>query len=341
MKDEIFEEYRGEKEPTKYEKSYAWRTAIGLQEVDALKPSSYLIETAKSNIEGDITLEEARKLIHTYYNKKSDRVVETEEADKVSVRIATLLSEKSFVFSPIQYLSIHKKLFEGIYDHAGKIRDYNISKEEWVLNGDTVIYGSAINLNEILEYDLEKEKNFDYKGLNKDDVIKHLSRFVADLWQIHVFGEGNTRTTAVFLIKYLNKLGFDVTNDTFEKHSWYFRNALVRANYNNIAKGIHETTYFLELFFRNLLLGENNKLSNREMNVNYQEVQEKLIPNELSENERNVLSVIKENGKLTLEEVSVKVGKSLRTVKTVIKSLIEKKLIERVGSKKSGYWKVL
>ena len=338
---EILENYSKEKEPTKYEKSYAWRTAIGLQEVDALKTSSYLIETAKSNIEGDITLEEAQKLIHTYYNKKSDRAVETEEADKVSIRIASLLSEKSFVFSPIQYLSIHKKLFEGIYDHAGKIRDYNISKEEWVLNGDTVIYGSAINLNETLEYDLEKEKNFDYKGLSMDDIIKHLSRFVADLWQIHVFGEGNTRTTAVFLIKYLNKLGFDVTNDTFEKHSWYFRNALVRANYSNVSKGIYETTYYLELFFRNLLLGENNKLSNREMNVNYQEVQEKLVSNELSENERNVLNVLKENGKLTLEEVSVKIGKSLRTVKSVIKILIEKELIERVGSKKSGYWKVL
>ena len=210
-----------------------------------------------------------------------------------------------------------------------------------MLNGDTVIYGSAINLNETLEYDLEKEKSFNYKGLSMDDIIKHLSRFVADLWQIHAFGEGNTRTTAVFLIKYLNKLGFEVTNDTFEKHSWYFRNALVRANYNNISKGIHETTYYLELFFRNLLLGENNKLSNREMNVNCQEVQEKLVSNELSENEQNVLNVLKENGKLTLEQVSVKIGKSLRTVKSIIKSLIEKKMIERVGSKKSGYWKVL
>jgi len=341
MNYEILENYSKEKEPTKYEKSYAWRTAIGLQDVDALKPSPYLIETAKSNIEGDITLEEAQKLIHTYYNEKSDMTVETEEADKVSVRIATLLSEKSFVFSPIQYLSIHKKLFEGIYDHAGKIRDYNISKEEWVLNGDTVIYGSASNLNETLEYDLEKEKNFSYKGLNKEEIIKHLSRFVADLWQIHVFGEGNTRTTAVFLIKYLNKLGFDVTNDTFEKHSWYFRNALVRANYNNVSKGIYETIYYLELFFRNLLLGENNELSNREMNVSYQGVQEKLVSNELSENERNVLNVLKENGKLTLEEVRVKIGKSLRTVKSVIKSLTMKNLIERVGSKKSGYWKVL
>ena len=341
MDNKIFAKYSKEKEPTKYEKSYAWRTAIGLQKVDALKPSSYLIETAKSNIEGDITLEEVQQLIHAYYNEKSEQDVETEEADKVSVRIAILLSEKSFVFSPIQYLSIHKKLFEGIYNHAGKIRDYNISKEEWVLNGDTVIYASAINLNETLEYDLEKEKNFDYKGLSIDDIIKHLSRFVADLWQIHVFSEGNTRTTAVFLIKYLNKLGFNVTNDTFEKYSWYFRNALVRANYNNIAKGIHETTYYLELFFKNLLLGENNELSNREMNISYQKVQEKYAHNELSENEQNVLNLLKESGKLTLEEVSVKIGKSLRTIKSIIKSLIEKKTIERVGSKKSGYWKVL
>ena len=273
MNYEIFEKYSKEKEPTKYEKSYAWKTAIGLQEVDALKPSSYLIETAKSNIEGDITLEEAQKLIHTYYNKKSEREAKTEEADKVSVRIATLLSEKSFSFSPIQYLSIHKSLFEGIYTHAGKIRDYNISKEEWVLNGDTVIYGNAFDLSETLEYDLEKEKNFNYKDMSIDDMIKHLSRFVSDLWQIHVFNEGNTITTAVFLIKYLNKLGFDVTNDTFEKHSWYFRNALVRANYNNVSKGIYETTYYLELFFRNLLLKENNELSNKKMNISYKNIE--------------------------------------------------------------------
>ena len=341
MSYEILESYSREKEPSKYEKSYAWRTAIGLQEVDALKPSSYLIETAKSNIEGDITFEDAQKLIHAYYNEKCDVAIETEEADKVAVRIATLLSDKSFTFSLIQYLSIHKNLFEGIYDHAGKIRDYNISKEEWVLNGDTVIYGSAINLNETLEYDLEKEKSFNYKGLSMDDIIKHLSRFVADLWQIHAFGEGNTRTTAVFLIKYLNKLGFDVTNDTFEKHSWYFRNALVRANYNNIAKGIHETTYYLELFFRNLLLKEDNKLSNREMNVTCKEVQEKLPLTELSENEQRVVNILKENGKITLEEVSLRIGKSLRTVKSIIKGLTIKNLIERVGSKKSGYWKVL
>ncbi len=338
---EIFEKYSKEREPTKYEKCYAWKTAIGLQEVDALKPSSYLIETAKSNIEGDITLEEAKKLIHTYYNKKSEREAKTEEADKVSVRIATLLSEKSFSFSPIQYLSIHKSLFEGIYSHAGKIRDYNISKEEWVLNGDTVIYGNAFDLSETLEYDLEKEKKFDYKDLSIDDMIKHLSRFASDLWQIHVFGEGNTRTTAVFLIKYLNKLGFDVTNDTFEKHSWYFRNALVRANYNNVSKGIYETTYYLELFFRNLLLNENNELSNRKMNISYKNIEEKDESIEINQNEKDILNILKENAKLTLEEVSVKIGKSLRTVKSIIKSLTIKKKIERVGSKKSGYWKVL
>lgn len=337
MKYEILENYSKEKEPTKYERSYVWRTAIGLQKVDSLKTSSYLIETANNNIDGNITFKEAEDLIHAYYNQKNDRIDETEEADKVSVRIATLLSEQSFSFSLAQYLTIHKKLFEGIYSHAGKIRDYNISKEEWVLNGDTVTYGSAFNLKETLEYDLEKEKNFNYIGLNMDEIIKHISRFVADLWQIHAFSEGNTRTTAVFLIKYLNTLGFDITNDTFEKNSWYFRNALVRANYNNIVKGVYETTYYLELFFRNLLLKENNKLSNRTMNISYEE---KTINCELSENEQNVLNILKENGKITLEEVSTKIGKSLRTVKMIVKNLIEKKKIERVGSKKSGYWNV-
>lgn len=337
MKYEILENYSKEKEPTKYERSYAWRTAIGLQKVDSLKTSSYLIETANNNIDGNITFKEAEDLIHTYYNQKNDRIDETEEADKVSVRIATLLSEQSFSFSLAQYLTIHKKLFEGIYSHAGKIRDYNISKEEWVLNGDTVTYGSAFNLKETLEYDLEKEKNFNYIGLNMDEIIKHISRFVADLWQIHAFSEGNTRTTAVFLIKYLNTLGFDITNDTFEKNSWYFRNALVRANYNNIVKGVYETTYYLELFFRNLLFKENNKLSNRTMNISYEE---KTINCELSENEQNVLNILKENGKITLEEVSTMLAKSLRTVKMIVKNLIEKKKIERVGSKKSGYWNV-
>ena len=266
---DIFEEYLREKEPQKKEKGYAWRTAIGLQAVDGLNTSEYLIETAKKNIDGDITFEEANNLIHSYYKENvahtgADR---TEEADKVSVRIAQLLSEKSFVFSPAQYISIHSRLFEGIYKHAGKIRDYNITKNEWVLDGDTVMYGGALELRATLDYDFAVEKEFSYKNLSMDEIIKHLAMFVSRLWQIHIFSEGNTRATAVFFIKYLRTLGFDVTNDIFAENAWYFRNALVRANYTNLKKGIHETTEFMELFLRNLLLGENNPLKNRDMHI--------------------------------------------------------------------------
>ena len=263
-----FEEYQRESDPSKRERSYAWHTAIGLQAVDGLETSDYLKETAVKNIEGEITLGEAQALIESYY--KTDRKKEelrTEEADKVSSRITGIIAEKGFTFSVAQYLSIHHRLFDGIYKHAGKIRDYNITKKEWVLDGDTVMYGGSTELRATLDYDISQEKAFDYSGLSMDEVIRHLARFISRLWQIHIFGEGNTRTTAVFLIKYLQSLGFNVTNDIFAKNAWYFRNAMVRANYNNLQKGIHETTEFLELFLRNLLLGESNPLQNRTMHI--------------------------------------------------------------------------
>lgn len=263
-----FEEYIKNLPPTRKEMGQAWSAAIGLQDVDGLKPSEYLYETAKKNIDGEITVDEAEELINVYYERKDVRAEHgTEEADKVSTRIAKLLSENAFVFSPAQYISIHKELFKGIYSHAGKIRDYNITKKEWVLDGDTVTYGSAFDLRETLDYDFSQERSFRYNGLTMDETIHHLAMFVSRLWQIHVFGEGNTRTTAVFFIKYLSQLGFDADNVLFVDHSWFFRNALVRANYNNIKKGIYETTEYLERFLRNLLQGETNELHNREMHV--------------------------------------------------------------------------
>ena len=191
----------------------------------------------------------------------------TEEADKVSFRIAEILSETAFSFSPNGYISIHRKLFQGIYKHAGKIRDYNITKKEWVLDGATVMYGSASELRATLEYVFSQEKDFSYKGLSMDEIIHHLAVFISRLWQIHIFGEGNTRTTAVFFIKYLRTLGFSATNDIFAENAWYFRNALVRANYTNLQKGIHETTEYLEAFLRNLLLNEKNELHNRNLHI--------------------------------------------------------------------------
>ena len=227
------------------------------------------MDTAIRNIEGDISIDEAGELLNSYYKENpplngEDR---TEEADKVAVRIAKILSEKAFSFTPNEYISIHKKLFTGIYSHAGKIRDYNITKKEWVLNGATVLYGSASELRATLEYDFAEEKKFSYRELTMDEIIHHLAVFVSRLWQIHIFLEGNTRTTAVFLIKYLRTLGFETTNDIFAENSWYFRNALVRANYNDLKNGVHETTEYLELFLRNLLLNEKNELHNRTMHI--------------------------------------------------------------------------
>ena len=264
-----FKEYLRQSEPNKRDKGYAWHTAIGLQAVDGLKPSKYLIDAAIQNIEGAITIDEAQKLMDTYY-EENPRTLEddrTEEADKVSVRIAKLLSEKAFSFTPNEYISIHKKLFIGIYDHAGQIRDYNITKKEWVLDGNTVLYGSASELLATLEYDFSQEKNYSYKGLTMEEIIHHLAIFISRLWQIHIFSEGNTRTTAVFFIKYLRFLGFEATNDIFAENAWYFRNSLVRANYNDLKNGIHETTEFLELFLKNLLLDEQNELHNRAMHI--------------------------------------------------------------------------
>ena len=338
MADEILDGYSKEKEPTKYYKSYAWKTAIGLQDVDGLEPSEYLIQTANQNINGAISFDEAHELIVSYYKENKKRTERSEEADRVSVRIAQIISEKSFTFSPVELTTIHKRLFEDIYTHAGRIRDYNITKSEWVLNGDTVAYGNAINLRETLEYDLGVEKSFNYKGLSTEEIIPHLARFISNLWQIHIFGEGNTRTTAVFLIKYLGKLGFNVTNDIFAENSWYFRNALVRANYNNRAKGVFETTEYLELFLRNLLLNEENVLSNRELHIGYTGDPENA--EEISERDITIMGILQNNPSITLQEIADTIGKSLRTVKIAIKSLQERDLVERVGGKKNGSWKV-
>ena len=339
---DIFEEYLREKEPQKKEKGYAWHTAIGLQAVDGLETSQYLIDTAKKNIDGDITFEEANALIHSYYKENTAHTQRAEEADKVSVRIAQLLSERAFVFSPAQYLSIHQKLFAGIYKHAGKIRNYNITKAEWVLDGDTVMYGGASELRATLDYDFDLERKFSYKELTVDQIMKHLAVFVSRLWQIHVFAEGNTRATAVFFIKYLRTLGFDVTNDIFAENAWYFRNALVRANYTNLQKGVHETTEYLELFLRNLLLGEHNALKNRSMHIGGTLESPKCQTGTLDGTleEMQVLSWLKKDGKLTQKKLAELIEKSDRTVKRITVSLEAKGLIERIGGKRFGYWKV-
>ena len=352
-----FEEYIRQSEPHKREKGYAWQTAIGLQAVDGLKPSEYLKEKARQHIEGDITSDEVKQLVDSYYKSKvarSSSEDRTEEADKVSARITEILSENTFTFSPIEYLAIHRHLFEGIFSHAGQIRDYNITKNEWVLKGATVLYASAGSIRETLEYDFSQEKIFDYKNLNIDEAIRHIARFVSGIWQIHAFGEGNTRTTAVFTIKYLHTFGFNFSNETFANHSWYFRNALVRANYNDLTKGVYATTEFLEKFFRNLILNEQNELKNRNLQID--EIEKEAIQSakqtdmdipkcknctlDCTLEEIAVLNYLKEKPNATQKEIAQHIGKSERTVKSMTVNLSERGIIERKNGRRNGFWEI-
>lgn len=279
-----FDEYIRQGEPDKKEKAYIWRTAIGLQAVDGLKTSDYLKDTARKHIEGEIDIDEARELIKTYYQSKTQREPDDDdkqEADKVSANITKILSSETFDFSTKGYIALHRRIFEGVFKHAGRVRDYDITKREWVLNNDTVHYLNWEDLRRALDYDIEQERSFSYKNISSDQLVAHVTRFVSGIWQIHAFGEGNTRTTAVFTILYLRDIGFKVENDMFAEHSWYFRNALVRANYRNAVENIDYSPQYLERFFRNLLLGEQWDLRNRYLHIHPSEewrVQPNLAP---------------------------------------------------------------
>lgn len=355
------DEYIHQGEPGRRERGETWKVAIGLQLVDGLRTSNYLINTALRHIEGDIDIKEAKALIDSYYvsaaGRKETENQRTEEADKVSARIAELLGEKTFSFSPAQLTSIHRRLFDGIYKQAGRIRDYNITKKEWVLGGETVYYASADTISDTLEYDLQQERNFDYKGLTIDDAILHLTRFCANLWQIHPFCEGNTRTTAVFMIKYLRTLGFNVLNDVFADNSWYFRNALVRANYRNVPRGIEYSCVYLEHFFRSMLLGEKHDLRNRIMHVDWEkvedsrpaqsanaEIQSTNLPPKCkicTLEELALLRIVMSNPSATQKEIAAQIGKSERTVKSITVQLQEKGILLRMNGKRNGHWVIV
>lgn len=372
------DEYIRQGEPLKRERGEAWKVAIGLQQVDGLQTSEYLLDTARKHIEGDISIEEAKKLIDSYYKSADGRKVKendrTEEADKVSARIAEILAEKTFSFTPAQLISIHRRLFDGIYKLAGRIRDYNITKDEWVLGGKTVYYASADTIADTLDYDMRQEREFSYEGMNIDDAITHLTRFCANLWQVHAFCEGNTRTTAVFIIKYLRTLGFKVMNDVFAENSWYFRNALVRANYSDLTNGITETTVYLERFFRCMLLGEQHDLRNRIMHIDWGKVEESTfqsaknevqsaknesqsakievqnakMPSQLPESCRNctlkevaLLRVVQSNPCATQKEIAAELGKSERTVKSITVDLQTRGILRRVNGKRNGRWEIV
>jgi fido (protein-threonine AMPylation protein) len=336
MSDEL-SEYLRAKEPGKAELAGLWRAAIGLQKVDGLTPSAYLVETARRNIEGEITIAEAGKIIGEYYKSKAVRAeaakTRTDEADIVSQRITGILAEPTFSFSPASYVSIHRKLFAGVYKHAGKIRDYNITKSEWVLKKDTVRYESADVIAATLEYEFERERRFNYKGLSPQETIAHFSRFIADVWQIHAFGEGNTRTTAIFAAKYLRTLGYTVENDIFADNSFYFRNALVRANYTNVPKGIHPTLVYLERFFANLLLGENNELKSRYLLVGLHEDPKSLAPSEREQ-----------VGEQVREQVNMEVPKSVARLLKVLKgemSVLDMMVALKLGGRRNFLEKYL
>lgn len=359
------DEYIRQGEPQQRERSEAWKIAIGLQQVDRLQTSAYLLDTAKQHIEGNISIGEAKQLIDSYYKSASVRKVieddRTEEADKVSARITELLEEKTFSFTPAQLVSIHRRLFEGIYKLAGRIRNYNITKSEWVLRGETVYYASADTISDTLDYDMGQERQFSYANMNIDDAVRHLCRFCANIWQIHAFCEGNTRTVAVFMIKYLRTLGFHVVNDVFAENSWYFRNALVRANYSDLTKGITETTVYLEYFFRSMLLGEKYDFRNRTMHIDWDKSNEKTLSQSANQEfqsaktdemlsskcknctleEVAVLRIVQQKPTATQKEIATEIGKSERTVKSITASLQKKNILQRINGKRNGYWAIV
>ena len=323
-----FEKYLKTPEPSVRERADYWRTAIGLQAVDQLTVSDFLKQTAQQHIEGQINTDEAEERIKAYYKAKEARLPdddEKEEADKVAMNITKVLSEQSFTFSVAGFASIHRQIFNGVFKHAGQFRDYDFSKKEWALNGDSVLYGSCRALRATLDYDITQEKQFDYANLALPESIRHIADFVSNIWQAHPFREGNTRTTAVFTIKYLRSIGFqNIDNTLFEQHSWYFRNALVRANYKNIAKNVNPDSSYLEAFFRNLLLNEQTPLNNRDLQIgitnapNKHRTSTEQVQDNYRTSSENMLQVDDENTiclvqaiareKLSIKEIMGKVG---------------------------------
>lgn len=329
--DNYYSSYVRELEPDNAKKAEAWSIAIGLQEVDGLKPSKYLLDLAKEHIDGNITIDEVKDNISRYYEENDKRKLdECKEADIVSSRITDLLEHSGFSFSTIELSNIHKELFKDIYD--SEYRTYNISKKEWVLDDDTVIYSSYNMIKDTLEYDFKEEKNFSYKGLSTDELINHICGFISDIWQVHPFCEGNTRTVAVFLIKYLRTFGFYVDNEPFRKNSWYFRNALVRANYRNHDKNVYEDLSYLKMFIYNLLTDSNYELKNRDMHIG------NISKDEYTYEERMIISMIKNNSSIRQEEIASKLNKSIRTIKNYMGEMQKKGIIERINGKNNGEW---
>ena len=369
-------------EPGRRERADAWATAIGLQKVDGLTPSQFLFDTAKDHIEGRITQNQARRRIHDYYAAQAEVArpdPEKEEADKVSERIVAVLNDGGFAFTPEYFISIHAKLFKGVLPSAGKLRTVNIRKREWVLKDDSVTYGDAATIKQSLIRDFIDEREFDYGGKTPRKIIPHFARFIAQIWQVHPFGEGNTRTTAVFAIKYLRSLGFSVDNDAFRDNAWYFRNALVRANYADYEREVCRDWSYLEIFFRNLLLGEKNEMKSRYLLIGLTEEDKQKI-RELTEGVRGqkkvvrkgdkkttrksglksslksglksglkniyktdalLLALIKANRDLTIQRMQEGLGMSRSGIKKALARLRAAGRLRRVGPDKGGHWEAI
>ena len=361
-----FGRYYEAAEPGRRERAHAWATAIGLQDVDGLKPSRYLIKTAKRHIEGEITAAEARKLVDAYYETKigHDKPEDEKEADKVAARIVAIVNAPGFRLSPEYWIGLHGRIFDGVFEHAGQIRSVQLTKKEWVLRGDTVEYAPYFDIERSLEYDFGKERKFRYKGLTDGAKVEHFASFISGIWQIHPFREGNTRTVALFAMKYLQVHGYDVTNDLFAEKSWYFRNALVRANYENGRLGVDRTQVPLEEFFRVLLFDEQIELKNRFLRIgseygsaeaaatgklHRQDVavngatkgKEKSKEKGKGKSKEKILALLRRNPKLTTDGLRVETGLSRSGVEKNIRALKASGALRRIGGDKGGEWEVV
>jgi len=268
--DSSLNDYIEDKTPKNYIKQLNWDMAIGLQEVDNLKPSKHFKKLIQENINGKKSIYEVEQELKQYYieNDKNDKTIQDEyECDLVSTRIVQLLEKDDFELSVDYIKHIHEYLYKDIYEFAGEFRKIDFSKHERILNSDSVAYGDCKTLEQSLEYDISLEKNKNYKNMNIVDVINNITNFSRNIWQAHPFREGNTRTTALFIEKYLISLGYNVDNTIFKEKSVYYRNALVRSNYFNNDLNIKEDSSFLIKFYENLLLGKNNNLHSRNLIV--------------------------------------------------------------------------
>ena len=232
-----------------------WEMAIGLQQVDDLTPSEYMKNLVKLNIKNKILLDELENRLKKYYDDLNDSYNRDEyECDFVSLRIMQILQNDMFYLTIDFYKYVHYFLFKDVYKFAGKFREVNISKNEKILNGNTVVYCDYNRIRDYLIYDFSDERQEDYKELNTSDKIISISNFTSCVWQVHPFMEGNTRTTAIFMIKYLKELGYNLNYSLFKDNSKYFRNALVKSNYSNVKLDIKENNSYLIRFYENLLL---------------------------------------------------------------------------------------